>query len=227
MLERQIQLRRRAKVQTDPNVAPQTGQTPSANTRLTRKSRERQPTKRCQECLKHERESCKAPPYVETNRSVHTCLSRGVPADHEARRQVKRNTAAKVKFLAHKKSAENSIAWRRPRAGQTEKVVRTREGPQRATVTREALVVAMKQIFQSEKSDDRETRGSMTTQRCWTNQRITPWQSTTQWCWRPPTNRSGNESHRPRKTVDHVVVHYGAGESGLPRTNDHEVAQTE
>ena len=32
----------------------------------------------------------------------------------------------------------------------------------------------MKQ-FQSEKSDDRETRGSMTTQRCWTTQRIMPW----------------------------------------------------
>ena len=58
----------------------------------------------------------------------------------------------------------------------------------------------------------RETRGSMTTQWCWTNQRITPWpeaatktlrervdtaQSTTQWCWRPPTNRRGNESPRP------------------------------
>ena len=33
----------------------------------------------------------------------------------------------------------------------------------------------MKQRFQSEKPDDRETRGSMTTQRCRTTQRITPW----------------------------------------------------
>ena len=37
----------------------------------------------------------------------------------------------------------------------------------------------------------------MTTQRCWTNQRITPRQSTTHWCWRPPTNRNGNESPKP------------------------------
>ena len=29
--------------------------------------------------------------------------------------------------------------------------------------------------FQSERADDRETRGSMTTQRCRTTQRITPW----------------------------------------------------
>ena len=45
-----------AKMQKDPNVSPQASQTPSAKTRFTRKSRERQSTKRCQECLKHERE---------------------------------------------------------------------------------------------------------------------------------------------------------------------------
>ena len=33
----------------------------------------------------------------------------------------------------------------------------------------------MKQRFQLEKPDDTETRGSMTTQRCRTTQRITPW----------------------------------------------------
>ena len=69
------------------NVSPQASQTPRAKTRLTRKSRERQPTKRRQECLKHERD--KAPPDVWTGRSVHTCLSRGVPADHEGLSQVK------------------------------------------------------------------------------------------------------------------------------------------
>ena len=44
-----------AKMQKDPNVGPQASLTPSAKTRLTRKSRERQPTKRCQECLKQAR----------------------------------------------------------------------------------------------------------------------------------------------------------------------------
>ena len=87
----------------------------------------------------------------------------------------------------------------------------------------------------------------MTAQRCWTNQRITLRlkaamktltkrvdiaQSTTQWCWRPPTTRRGNESPRPdgvkpdSQTADHVVVNYGVeGPEHLPRTNDHEVAQ--
>ena len=45
-----------AKMQKDPNVSPQASETPSATTRLTRKSRERQPTKRCKEWLKHDRE---------------------------------------------------------------------------------------------------------------------------------------------------------------------------
>ena len=53
-----------AKMRKDPNVSPQASQTPSAKTRLTMSSRERQPTKRCQKwkCLKYERESEKAPP---------------------------------------------------------------------------------------------------------------------------------------------------------------------
>ena len=37
-----------AKMQKDPNVSSQASQTPNAKTRLTRQSRERQPTKRCQ-----------------------------------------------------------------------------------------------------------------------------------------------------------------------------------
>ena len=45
-----------AKMQKDPNVSPQASQTPSAKTIFTRKSREREPTKRCQERLRHERE---------------------------------------------------------------------------------------------------------------------------------------------------------------------------
>ena len=47
-----------ATMQKDPNVSPQSNQTPSAKTRLTMSSHELQPTKRRQECLKHERESC-------------------------------------------------------------------------------------------------------------------------------------------------------------------------
>ena len=43
------------KMQKDPFVSPQATQKPSAKTRVTRKSRERQPAKRRQERLKHER----------------------------------------------------------------------------------------------------------------------------------------------------------------------------
>ena len=55
-----------AAMQKDPNVSPQSNQTTSAKTRLTMSSHERKPTKRCQECLKleRERESYKSPPEV-------------------------------------------------------------------------------------------------------------------------------------------------------------------
>ena len=51
--------------------------------------------------MKHERESRKAPPDMKTGRSLRTCLSRGVPADHEAQSQVKEEeeAAAGVKAL--------------------------------------------------------------------------------------------------------------------------------
>ena len=81
--------------------------------RLTINSRERQPKKRCQTCVKHERES--------------TCLSLGVPADHEARSQVRRS-AAKVKALREgltqkrDRAQQNSKAWGRPRAMQERSV---------------------------------------------------------------------------------------------------------
>ena len=45
-----------ANMPEDQNVSPQSSQTPSATTRLTLSGHERQPTKRCQKCLKHERE---------------------------------------------------------------------------------------------------------------------------------------------------------------------------
>ena len=63
-----------AKLPEDQNVSPQSSQTPSATTRLTLSGHERQPTKRCQKCLKHERESSMAPPYVKTSRLVHTLV---------------------------------------------------------------------------------------------------------------------------------------------------------
>ena len=49
-------VRRSAKKQKGQNVSPQASQTPSAKARLAMSSQERQPTKWCQEYLKHERE---------------------------------------------------------------------------------------------------------------------------------------------------------------------------
>ena len=54
-------------------------------------SREQLPRKRCQE---RQRERSKAPPDIKTGRSLRTCLSRVVPADHEAQSQVKDEKAA-------------------------------------------------------------------------------------------------------------------------------------
>ena len=54
--ECETSVRRSATMQQDSNVSPQSSQAPSATTGFTRKSHERQPTKRRQECLKHERE---------------------------------------------------------------------------------------------------------------------------------------------------------------------------
>ena len=129
----------------------------------------------------------------------------------------------------------------------------------------------MKQL-QLEKPNDRETRGSMTTHRCRTTQRITPWRRPhcgvgDHWqtavvkyptdtekletisdmlllsqgrdenshFMRVDTVREPRDTHcsvqkrnRSSHTADHVVVNYGAeGPEHLPRTNDHEVAQTE
>ena len=76
-----------------------------------------------------------APPDVQTGRSVHTCLSRGVPVDHEAQSQVKRKTAAKREGTLRTLHPEErrdppefksvgTLACRTDR----EKVIRTREG---------------------------------------------------------------------------------------------------
>ena len=54
-----------AKMHQDPNVSPQTSQTPSAKTRSTRKSRERAADETVPGVLDaRERESYEAPPYV-------------------------------------------------------------------------------------------------------------------------------------------------------------------
>ena len=100
-----------------------------------------------------------------------------------------------------------------------------------------------KKNFQPEKPDDRERRGSMTSQRCRTNQRTTPGQeaamkafvmrldtaqSIAQWCWRPPVQRGSRRVSQTRKEAEHVVVNYSAEvPEHLPRINDHEVAQAE
>ena len=64
--------------------------------------------------------------------------------------------------------------------------------------------------------------------------RVDTAQRSTQWCWRSPTNRDGNESLKTRKrsqtsqAADHVVVKYSDEKpEHSPRTNDHEVAQAE
>ena len=122
--------------------------------------------------------------------------------------------------IPHKKtSSQNSNAWGRPRAGQRESHPNTcRElacdRDKRGSCGSVQNAQHMKQkISAREVRRQRETRGSMTTLRCWMNQRTTPWpeaamktftkkvdtaQSTTQWCWRPPTNRRGKESPRPQ-----------------------------
>ena len=66
-------------------------------TRLTMNSRERQLMKRCQKGWRHEREQSgsKTCRPVDLCTHTHTSLSRGVPADHEARSLVKRKTAAR------------------------------------------------------------------------------------------------------------------------------------
>ena len=54
--------------------------------------------------------SKKAPPDMWTGRSLRTCLSRGVPADHEAQSQVKRKTAANtIKGKKRKKTVNSRI----------------------------------------------------------------------------------------------------------------------
>ena len=78
---------------------------------------------------------------MKTGRSLRTCLSRGVPADHEAQNQVKEEEAAAgVKALkgspspnrktAAKREAisQNSESWGRPRARKRDKSTRETRG---------------------------------------------------------------------------------------------------
>ena len=45
-----------------------------------------------------------------------------------------------------------------------------------------------------------------------------------EWCWKPPTDRSGNDlSDQSSQSAEHVVVNYMTKEpEHLPRANDHE-----
>ena len=71
---------------------------------------------RADELEMRERESSKAPPDMETGRSMRTCLSRGVPANHEARSQVKvrekSSTAGKKAFTGGLKRSRDRIQTR-------------------------------------------------------------------------------------------------------------------
>ena len=126
--ECETSVRRSAKVHRDLNVSPQASQTSSAKTRFTRKSHERQPRKRRQECEKHERESSVAPPRrVDWSISAHTGLRRGVAADHEARSQGQTKDSCKsegTRRRLHKKDDTYRRIHNRgslPRANQRDK----------------------------------------------------------------------------------------------------------
>ena len=44
----------------------------------------------------------------------------------------------------------------------------------------------------------------------------------TQWCWRPPTNRSGNESREDQKEIPNLTSNRDEEPEHPPRTKDHE-----
>ena len=87
-----------------------------------------------------------------------------------------------------------------------------------------------KDFSQRCQTTERETRRPLSTQLCWTNLKITPWQ----------ISHNGVGDHRrtadstnlldqtewsqTSQTADQVVVNHGADDPDLPRTNDHEVA---
>ena len=54
--------------------------------------------------------------------------------------------------------------------------------------------------------------------------RVDTAQRITQWCWKPPTDRSGNDlSDQSSQSAEHVVVNYMTKEpEHLPRANDHD-----
>ena len=96
--------------------------------------------------------SKKAPPDMETGRSSRTCLSRGVPADHEAQSQVKRKTYATPKERLC--TAEFTIAGRSR--------VQERDTSHQHTRTEVTC-------------DSGNTRDSKTSQQCRMNQGTTQW----------------------------------------------------
>ena len=114
------------------------------------------------ETRERERESSKAPPDMETGRSMRTCLSRGVPADHEARSQVKvrekSSTAGKKAFTGGLKRSRDRIQTRGDARVQCKKEAsRTR----RATAADRRANDIAKQVTMTRETDI-QTRGSMT-----------------------------------------------------------------
>ena len=114
-----------AKMQKDPNVSPQASQTPSAKTRVTRKSRERQPMKRCQMWWWLESEQCGSTRCVDQSICAYTGLeSRRARRPRGTKPGQKKDSCKSggTQEIPHKKtSSQNSNAWGRPRAGQTER----------------------------------------------------------------------------------------------------------
>ena len=66
--------------------------------------------------VREARESRKAPPDMKTGRSLRTCLSRGVPADHEAQSQVKEEDEAAAGVNALKGSLTEQKDGRKTRS---------------------------------------------------------------------------------------------------------------
>ena len=106
-------VRRSAKMQKDPNVSPPASQTPSAKTRLARKSRERQPTKRC---VKHERELKGSTRCVDWSISAHIWVE-ACPLTTRHNARSKRETAANVKALREGLTGEKDCAQQNSQAG--------------------------------------------------------------------------------------------------------------
>ena len=108
----------------------------------------------------------------------------------------------------------------------------TREGKYRATMTRPEKETRRKR---NEPTDHAVARGRDVSLRYEGGHNPENHTVVSEWCWKPPTDRSGNESSkRPERTnqspssAEHVVVNYTTKDpEHLPRANDHEERNAE